>query len=510
MQIDIYQISKILSKQRINSFGLFEDKKTNTVSKYSLLYLGIIKDTISNDQEAIRKLNFSKKSTFIRFKNRYSNKLLDYFLLHQNTNHGLSEYFSKYLQTLKLFTTGRILHVIGQKKNAVPIYINVHKIAKKYEFADISLLVSIQLKKHFGYIESDESSFTKYTSEVSIAQSHLTREIEMNLLYDKISHDNLFDKENTMELNNNTLIQSTKLYDSIKEDDLYILKLTAHELLSYSYFINNNPQKSLEISKKSLDLYHEYGFDFKLKKFIAYKNILYSNIKLKEYKEAHIYLQKILNFIDKIGHNYFRFKGLEFSLYAVTKDYNKMYILTHEVLNIKKIKEFSTISMEWNLRKAFVNILVESGKIPSKTINEKPQKRFRLNRFINTMDNYTKDKRGMNIAIHVVQLMYFLIRKEYSKMEDRYVALNLYSYRYLRNDKTLRSNCFIKMLLKMPEAKYNPIRTKRYVKKYEQKLTENPFEITMKAVSVELIPYEHLWEIIMEILGKKLKMKNEK
>jgi len=66
------------------------------------------------------------------------------------------------------------------------------------------------------------------------------------------------------------------------------------------------------------------------------------------------------------------------------------------------------------------------------------------------------------------------------------------------------------MLLKIPEAEYHPLRTERYVAKYTKKLAENPFEVSMKEIAIEIIPYEHLWEIIMEILNKNLEKKTSR
>ena len=66
------------------------------------------------------------------------------------------------------------------------------------------------------------------------------------------------------------------------------------------------------------------------------------------------------------------------------------------------------------------------------------------------------------------------------------------------------------MLLKIPEAEYHPIRTARYVSKYEKKLEQNPLEILLKSVDVEIIPFENLWEIIIEILGLNLNAKKKK
>ncbi|WP_284284865.1 hypothetical protein, partial [Portibacter lacus] len=41
-----------------------------------------------------------------------------------------------------------------------------------------------------------------------------------------------------------------------------------------------------------------------------------------------------------------------------------------------------------------------------------------------------------------------------------------------------RSNCFIKMLAKLPDANYHPVRWERCVKKYRKRLEEHPFELS--------------------------------
>jgi len=86
---------------------------------------------------------------------------------------------------------------------------------------------------------------------------------------------------------------------------------------------------------------------------------------------------------------------------------------------------------------------------------------------------------------------------------DKLDALNMYSHRYLRSDSTFRSNCFIKMLAKLPDADYHPIRWERYVKKYRQRLDEHPFELSYHNLDLEVIPFETLYDLVLEMLGKK-------
>ena len=77
-----------------------------------------------------------------------------------------------------------------------------------------------------------------------------------------------------------------------------------------------------------------------------------------------------------------------------------------------------------------------------------------------------------------------------------------YSYRYLKNDDTFRSNCFIKMLLKMIAADFHPVRTRTYTADLQKKLEKSSPVTDEKSSQVEIIPYDYLWEVVMELLEK--------
>ena len=77
-------------------------------------------------------------------------------------------------------------------------------------------------------------------------------------------------------------------------------------------------------------------------------------------------------------------------------------------------------------------------------------------------------------------------------------ALKTYSHRYLRKNDTFRSNCFINMLLQLPLANFNKIALKRKANKYWEKLRSLPLEEAKQSVEIELVPYEKLWEYVLE------------
>lgn len=508
MNIDIYQLSRLLSKQQVLATGLFVDGKANKKSKYLLLFLGIKDGKINSDKEAIQYLKYRKSPSFLKLKKRYLDKVLNYLLISDARIEFQDKTNDLYLELLKLHVAARFLHFHNQKKNAVIIYRYIFNKSVQNGFEDLIMFSAIPLKQHYAYIEPNNKLFAKYSEVIDQSYSTLGRTIELNSHYDMISHMNLILPESKVEtFNKETLKISDSLLNGLKETDSFQYRSKVYEIASFAFNVNSEYEKSIDISKELIDLSLEYFKTTNTKVLIAYKDILSAYLKLKDYENAKIYIDNILEISNTHGHNYFRIRGLEFSLYAITKAYDKLFNITHEVTNLKKLKEYKVNREEWHIREAFVNVLVEAGKIDQAVLDANPSKKFKLNRFINDVEFYSKDKRGTNISIQIIQLMHFLIRKEYDKIVDRLDALNQYTYRYLRNDDTLRSNCFIKMLLKIPEAEYHPLRTKRYVAKYEKKLAENPYEISLKEISVEIIPYEYLWEIILEILDTNLKKK---
>ena len=358
--------------------------------------------------------------------------------------------------------------------------------------------MSNQIRKKFKF----------YSEELDKTQIALNKNLSVNKFYDQLCHEIISTNEENQEGYRARMLEKSNLFlESIQDDDSLYYKNKVHQIAAYIYSINNQIEKSIDISKESVALFQQAPHVPRLNLYVAYKDIMSSYLKLKDLDNAKVYLDKAMSMFTKKHYNYFRMKSLEYTIYANSKDYFSLFKLTSEILNSKKLADFKNAMQEWKLRQAFANILLESGKIKKEDVAETNVKPFRLSKFLNEVDTFTKDKRGTNISILVVELMHFLIRKQYDKLNDRLDALNAYTYRYLRNDHTLRSNCFIKMLLKLPEAEYHPLRTIRYVKKYEKKLRETPFEISLKAVDVEIIPYEHLWEIILEILNENLKKK---
>ena len=128
---------------------------------------------------------------------------------------------------------------------------------------------------------------------------------------------------------------------------------------------------------------------------------------------------------------------------------------------------------------------------------------FRLKKFLNDIPIFSRDKRGYNIPVLIIQILFLIVNKKYERLSDRMEAIEKYTTRYLKKNENFRSNCFIKMLLQIPKRNFHRVAVERHAKKYRDKLKSVPLSIANQAYEVEIIPYAHLWEYVLESLDNK-------
>ncbi len=177
------------------------------------------------------------------------------------------------------------------------------------------------------------------------------------------------------------------------------------------------------------------------------------------------------------------------------------YDLAHErfsfAVSQKKFKQQPPVITElFLIIQAYIHYLIELKKI----IPTKDTPDFRLNKFLNQVPEYSKDKSGANVSILLIQILFLLKDGKYTKIIDRMEALKLYSYRHLRKDENFRSQCFFRMLNEMIRADFKKKGTLFRTEKWLKKLESVKIERFPNAADKEILPYEDMWELVLEQL----------
>ncbi len=147
----------------------------------------------------------------------------------------------------------------------------------------------------------------------------------------------------------------------------------------------------------------------------------------------------------------------------------------------------------WELLEAYTELVLPSEHVL-------PRRRNQLAVFAAlTVPEYSRDKRGYNVAILVFQLVHYLQERLLEPVLVRLERLRKYQQRHLRDAATLRSRTFLRLLLLLPEADFNPTQLAERGRPLLRTLQQATLTRDADA-EVEIIPYEDLWLLIMRVL----------
>ena len=435
-----------------------------------------------------------------KFKNRFKAKLINTFIVVGGKNKKDIDIINIYHKTSKYWVTGILLEAKGAKKASTELFKQVLKNSMTYEFTDLGYLASSKLAVIYGVTEENVFKQAKYGDMQQQYLTLMSAENKVEQIYSKLKALQGKDKSS----------QKREVYLFAKESSIYIksimkkfdsFKFKRFAFLSIIIYLQlkREYEKIISTCNEAITYFQSKSFNskntvfsFELKKLLVY-------IQTKNYKLGNLLKSKYEIVYSQEEYNWFVIKYYFFILSVHTKNYNQAFLNIVEVFQNKRVKQLP-ISVQENFQvfETYIHFLIKQEKV--KLNNPKEIKQFRLGRFLNEVPHFSKDKRGLNISILILQVLFLLHDKKYSNIIDRTDALNQYCYRYLRKDETFRSNCFIKMLIQMVKADFNRIRTERYVEPIWKKLQEVPIHVAEQGIEVEIIPYEDLWPMVLEML----------
>ena len=237
---------------------------------------------------------------------------------------------------------------------------------------------------------------------------------------------------------------------------------------------------------------------------IAYQQMLICNIQLKKYAAGKKAAEDALAVMEEGAFNWFKHQEYFFLLAMHTQKYQDAYDVFYTTLKNKRFSYLPSSTQEiWKIFEAYIHFLVEIDQVLPKETDRRFNK-FRLGRFLNDTPIFSKDKRGMNIPILIVQILFMIRQKKYSLAIDRMEAIDKYCSRYLKKGDNFRSNCFIRLLLLIPQSKFHQAAVERKAAKFLKRLKEVPLEVANQSHEIEIIPYEDLWNFTVTALENKI------
>lgn len=489
----------------IRSLAPFIDHEKFAESLNGGRHLGQLFDLIrgnrvESDAEAIAELygDHGGADAYKQLRLRLEQKLIDYISLNGIEYKNLDTYTIRYRKCLQQLTVVKTLGLSNARSMSIPLGEKLMKQASRYEFTDIAMQVALDLFFYYTCIEYSQAKADKYGQLVDLLFKRYSNEVvvfryycEMKVLFSTSRggyRGTVVDKSLYYLNEVSRLLQSA--------DCSYLLVYFGYRVIAMYFEIKRDIPNLLRICDEAIHVLQKRSFSRVVAIYI-YKMIkITCFIQLGNYREVEQLAQPYFEIMTKTNLNWFALKSYIVINRLHAGNYQQAHEVMHEMTTNRSYQKLPQYILQtFTVYEAHVEFLIAIGKVET----DEPSK-FRLNKFLNEIPIYTKDKQGMNIAILIIHVLFLLHRRKYAQIIDRTDALKQYCYRYLKKDDTYRSHCFIRMLLQMPRADFNRMRTVRYAEPYLKKLNAMPLHLSAQSIEVEIIPYEALWDMTLDLL----------
>lgn len=470
------------------------------------LYDLVAEGKVTNDDEAIAALFPGKVKNSMQPYQRLKNALWDYLVqMLLVIDPALPQYNARqrsFFECHKKWAAIKILIGRNAHRSTIAVANDIYKVAKKYDFTEVSLDVARSMRLYYGSIEGDLKKHTLYSKEVAMLEEMFRYENLAEYHYTDL----VIGFVSSKAAQKNVHLEAKRLFKEIepglKDYHSYRLHFMGRLLEILIYSSINDYKNTVLVCDKAIRFFESkvYTANVPLQAFLYQEMVCY--LQLRDYERGRTAATRGLSLLQEGSFNWFKYQELLVFLAFHTEKYQ-------DALEIYKVtikhRRFATlpasIQQIWKIFEAYLYYLRECGLVEVPADEKEMISKFRMARFLNETPLYNKDKRGLNIPILIFQILFLILTKRYDDTIDRIEAIEKYTTRYLKKDDNFRSNCFIKMLLQIAVAGFHQAAVMRYSEKFSKMLKTVPLDFANQSHDIEIVPYEKLWQLALDSLS---------
>jgi len=402
----------------------------------------------------------------------------------------------------RMLSMGSILMYRGATKVAVELLEQAFDIADRFNLVIQASESSSELMRLYSQNLYDKKKFAFYQEQASRYQylRHAIFQIEKELTTVRGMIQNNADNKEVAEY----AAEQSERYRHLLDDYQDVRIYAAYYYMNISgLFAAYNYEAAAESSRRALHFFADRGLGKSQQSQVFRSTLITSYVQLGEFAAGSELLNTTIQMVRKNGMNFFKMIEHGMLLSLRSGHYQAAYDW-YAMVDQKAMR--STLSAGYAeyfpLYRGYLYFLAGLGRISVPAADEQFSK-FRIGKFMNETIRFSRDKRTMNVHLLIIQMLYYTIHEQYARALDRVEGIQRYCSRHLRRDDAYRSNCFLKLLLELPINGFHRAAVERKAEKWKKKLAEVPFDIVSQSHEMEIIPYETLWELVVESLKNK-------
>lgn len=499
---DLLELVQLVTPAKLNNihWGPFGPKSSKLQTFYDLIVEGKFKE----DEEAA--LHFYAKDkqdpAYQKLRKTLKDRLTSFIFLIDLDAPTYTDRQKAYYECYREWAAAKVLYGKSARIAATSLSRKILKIARKYEFTELRLDICHNLRLYYGTIEGDVKMFQQYNEEFKELtelwlQESLAEELYILLIISFIN--SKATKKDYQEMAQNHYAQ---LKPALERFDSHQLHFYGRLIEVAIYSSVNDYVNILKVCDQAIAFFEQKDFNANTALNIFQYERLICYLQLRQFKEAIVTADLCLKHQEEGTFNWFKLYELYFLVhmhsgcYHCAVDKLKM-IMEHPVF--AKLPE--NIQETWKIFEAYTYFMEMIGLLVHNDQEGHQHKGFRMTKFLNEMQVFSKDKQGMNVPILILEILMAVGKKQYSELIDRLEAIDKYRRRYLNNPDMERTNLFLKMLLQLPKSGFQKEVVLHKTQVYFNNLEAIPIELANQAHEIEILPYEKLWRIVLDQLS---------
>lgn len=494
----LLEISKIVTKKKVKKIEIFDDnylkqKKT----KFHEFYDALMSGDLDSDAEAATLLYNSTPThdKYRQLKSRFKKRLLNTLFFLDVNQAATSNYNRAYYSCNKDWTLAKILLSHEANLTANQITRHIFMIALKFEFADI-IVNATRILREQAALEGNEKLFDEYNEHNLHYQKVLSAEMESEAILQRAimiaekykRQSDAPEVTEKMDTYKNALDAVSSSFSSpIIAYNQFMLHMLEAELKQDYQMLYETCNRAENYIAKNPQYYREGKMaQIALKKLIA----LYH---LEDFDQGEEHAERYLVAFEK---NKLWFELVEYYLLMAIR--SKKYDLAHQIFDRlyedKRYKKMSNETKEkWFVFEVYLCYLAGFDKMTK----PKKYKQFRVKRFLEEPIIYTKKQRIFTVILVIAQTLFLFEEQRYGEAFERIERLKGYSNKFLKLNEHFRVVQFIRLLQQLAKAHFNYENIGVH-QKYVDKLEQTPIRYKGNINELEIIPYHHLWEMVLQ------------
>lgn len=462
------------------------------------LHAGIANSKFSTDEEAEKFLypEGGSAGKYRKLKSLFRERLLASVISLDTETSDLTDYQKAYYRCHRQWLVVKILAAHNANNVAVVLATKLLAQTQQYEFTLLAMDISSYLRFHHGLRGSGSKKFEElhaiFHQQKKIYEAENEAEERYTLL--------MASYVNSKSADSGIAVLATDYYQEIA---VWLQSYYSYRLHLYGRLLGLVRFSALHLYELTLlycieciDFFRQKQYFAKVPLQIFSYQKLICHLQLQQFEEAETAFAYSIQFLEEGTFNWFKQQELRVQLYYHTAQYQAGSALISDIMSHPRFQfQPENVKEIWRIFEAYAAFLDVIGKTKSQQNGQ-----FKLSKFVNETPIFSKDKSGLNVAILIIRVLHLLQQKKYSRLLDEMDGIQQYNYRYLKGSNTVRSFIFIKFLLQIANSQFDKIEINKKVLLLKDGLTKIRANFDSQDYELEIIPYESLWEMVVEML----------